>query len=635
MLQIPSVDWPRRSAPLVGTEDLLKQNPISDAYPQEERVPTSLISDYTISQLLFTNVGSGIGVYDFKNLGQVDFRSIAAASNKIGISLSSRTIRIDANPTNIAAEISLTDLSDIVSPSNPSEYLMWDGSNFVFNAINPYALTVTDYLSQVISLNSGDNLNIYGNAPIYVQKQTPNTLTVIFDGTLSDLQDVSISGSIPDGYVLTYELSSGLWKPYVPATPPSYSFDIKGDDIASSTVNSSATVSILGNGSTITSTLSGTNEISLNWTANLADLNDVSSAGPLNNQILTYNSTSGEWEPKNAPSSSLTFNNGLTLSGSNVKLGGILSQITIIDGNSSAYPLSFINLQKFEFSTARSPHTTLFQSNMDQGITLLKNTKTTDSSNYSLNLDSTNEYASLEVQVGSTTTKFKIKATQSESSVFYESASTKISGVTALENRLEILDGVNTPSAGHVLTYMADGSTQYQPSTSGSADDWGSQVVEHDSTLTGDGTLASTLKVAVPVPSGYSNGQYLSVVGGVLTWENFPQQEFIGICEVQKDSEVSVLTGKSFFVVPPQMSGWELKSYIASVYVLGSGGTTDIELTLNGSMIANSDLSLSTLYDTKSSINAALSTGDVITLNVTAAKTTKDKGLSLTLYLAP
>jgi hypothetical protein len=83
------------------------------------------------------------------------------------------------------------------------------------------------------------------------------------------------------------------------------------------------------------------------------------------------------------------------------------------------------------------------------------------------------------------------------------------------------------------------------------------------------------------------------------------------------------------------MIGWELKSYIASVYVLGSGGTTDIELTLNGSMIANSDLSLSTLYDTKSSINAALSTGDVITLNVTAAKTTKDKGLSLTLYLAP
>lgn len=635
MLQIPSLDWPRRTAPLVGTEDLLKQNPTTDAYPQEERIPTSLISDFTISQLLFTNVGSGIGVYDFKNLGQVDFRSVAAASNKIGVSLSSKTIRIDANPTNIAAEIELTDLANVGSPSAANQYLMWNGSTFVFNTINPYALTVTDYLSQVISLNSGGNLNIYGNAPIYVQKQASNTLTVIFDGSLDDLQDVSISGSIPNGYVLTYESSSGLWKPKVAATPSSYSFNIKGDGVSTSNVISSATVSILGNGDTLTSTLSGSNEISLDWTAELADLSNVSTATPLNNQILTYNSISGQWEPKNSQASNLTFTNGLTLSGSTVRLGGILSQITLISGNSNTYPLSFIDLQKFEFSTARTPHTTVFQSNMDQGITVLKNTKTTDSSNYSLNLDSVNQYASLEVQVGSTTTKFKVKATQSEAAVFYESASTKVSGVTAKANRLEIKDGVNSPSAGHVLTYMGDGSTQYQPIASGVGDDWGSQVVETDSTLTGDGTLVSTLKVAVPVPSGYSNGQYLGVAGGVLTWADFPQQEFVGICEVQKESEVPILTGKSFFVVPPQMSGWQLKSYIASVYTLGSGGTTDIELALNGSTMTGSDLSLSTLYGTKSSINATLATGDVITINVTAAKTTKDKGLSLTLYLAP
>lgn len=44
----PSVDWTRRTTPLDGTEDLLKQNPIEDVAPQEERIQTSLIADYTL-----------------------------------------------------------------------------------------------------------------------------------------------------------------------------------------------------------------------------------------------------------------------------------------------------------------------------------------------------------------------------------------------------------------------------------------------------------------------------------------------------------------------------------------------------------------------------------------------------------
>jgi hypothetical protein len=51
--QTPSIDWPRRSTALTGNEDLLKQNPISDASPQEERIPVSLILSYIQSNLSF------------------------------------------------------------------------------------------------------------------------------------------------------------------------------------------------------------------------------------------------------------------------------------------------------------------------------------------------------------------------------------------------------------------------------------------------------------------------------------------------------------------------------------------------------------------------------------------------------
>jgi len=94
MIQIPSQDWPRRTNPLVGTEDLLKQNPSADAYPQEERVPVDLVSDYTIDQITLTNVGTGIGVFDFKNIANFDLRSFAAGSNKVSVGLNTKTITI-------------------------------------------------------------------------------------------------------------------------------------------------------------------------------------------------------------------------------------------------------------------------------------------------------------------------------------------------------------------------------------------------------------------------------------------------------------------------------------------------------------------------------------------------------------
>jgi len=634
MIQIPSQDWPRRTNPLVGTEDLLKQNPSADAYPQEERVPVDLVSDYTIDQITLTNVGTGIGVFDFKNIANFDLRSFAAGSNKVSVGLNTKTITINVNPTNIAAEIGLTDLSNVSSPSNSNEYLMWNGSSFVFSPINTYAITITDYLNQSVSLANGGNFYLYGNAPIYVTKQTSDSMTVIFDGVLDDLDDVIISGSVPNGYILAYESATSKWKPAAPSSPSTYSFNIKGDDISSSNVINSATVSILGD-STITSTLTGTNEITIGWSGQLSDLSDVSNISPSNNQVLTYNTTTSKWEPKATQNPTITANNGITYSSNTIKLGGVLNQTTVISGNST-YPISFISLQKFEFNTNRSGHTTLLNSNMDLGITELKNTKDSNSNNYKIALDSVNEFASLEVQNGTSTKKFKHVASLTESALFYEFGGSQIAGFKAQENKIIILDGVNTPSAGHVLTFMSTGAAQWQPvSGGGLGDDWGNQVIERDSSLTGDGTTVSPLSVTNAVPGSWNEDEYLTIVGGVMTWQSFPREEYVGLCEIDKDSDVSILEGKAFFTVPPQMNGWEIKSYIASVYVLGSGGTTDVELLDNGTPIVTSATSMSSQYQSVSSVNHTINTGDRISINITGVKTVKDKGLSVTLLLSP
>ena len=50
--QIPSINWARRVSALTGSEDLLKQNPVSDSSPQEERIPVNLVKDF-----IFTRIG--------------------------------------------------------------------------------------------------------------------------------------------------------------------------------------------------------------------------------------------------------------------------------------------------------------------------------------------------------------------------------------------------------------------------------------------------------------------------------------------------------------------------------------------------------------------------------------------------
>lgn len=98
--------------------------------------------------------------------------------------------------------------------------------------------------------------------------------------------------------------------------------------------------------------------------------------------------------------------------------------------------------------------------------------------------------------------------------------------------------GINTvgAAAGEVLSFTGTGIAWITVTGSGeSGDDWGSQVVQTDSTLTGEGTGGNTLKVANPLPAIGTEGYVLTVVSGVAAWA----VNGSGLTEVATDSTLT------------------------------------------------------------------------------------------------
>ena len=646
--QIPSLNWPRRTNVLVGTEDLLKQNPSTDSFPQEERIPVSLVSNYTLSKINLANVGLGIGVFDFKNIGDFDLRSFSNGSDKVSVNLNSKTILLDVVPLNIAKEISISNLLDVnvVGEISNESILSYNTTTSAWEPtslqiISPYTFNVAVNHGPLTlsTISNGQNLSLLSsdNIKVDISSITSAGTTAQFSWTanLNQLTDVSTTAPI-NGQVLAYDTILGKWKPTVVSGMTQYSFEVKGDlGGATSTVNSLDILSILGDNQAIATSLTNTNEISIGWSAFLHQLTDVRPIAPTNGQVLTYNSSLQKWEPQNVGSANYTAANGISFSGgTEIQLGGTLKKNTIVDGTST-YNLSFKNIEAFETTSNGQSTGSRFELNdtsilheVGSPFVLLATYMGYEEAVVSARTN----------QVGGGIRAFKLTTRADSGKLTHQLNNNQtIAGYIVDMSGIKILDGVNTPSAGHVLTYMSDGSTQFQPVTGGggAADNWGTQVVQHDTTLIGAGTSASLLTISNPLPTGHTDGNYLGVIGGVPTWLPSTISEFAAICEVQADSEVSITVGKSFFVVPPQLGGWQIKNYAVSVYTLGSGGTTDIRLLKNKSVLANSNLSLSTQNAIRSSINGTVSSGDIINIEVYGVKTTKDKGLSLTIYFQP
>lgn len=641
MFQIPSLDWPRRTNPLSGVEDLLKQNPLTDSAPQEERIPVSLVSDFTINNITPFNAGTGIGVFHFKNGGDFQFRNINPLSNKLSVGLNGATIEMDVDALNVAAAISLTDISGISAPSAANQYLMWNGTGYEFNVLSPFGFILQDTLNQDIPVGNAATIKLNGVSPIRVFKNigNPNQIDFRFNGGLDDLNDVTVTGAIPDGHALRYEASSGQWKPK-PLSSISYSFNVRGDAATTSTVNNTDTLQISGNNTTISTTLVSANRVLINWQAQLHDLLNVRNSSPTNGQVLTFNTSINKWEAQTPSAGNYTATNGLSLAGSEFTLGGSLVQpVTTIDGVAFTKSIFIQNLSSFKVSSSKSFGTIEFDMNDTGGLALIKNRSTVSGNQgtYSFTSNSLAKYISIEANGTDNNKKFILKNTPTEGSLFFQSGETRLAGYIVEESKIKVLDGVNNPSAGHVLTYMADNTAQWRPLSGGTGggDNWGTQAVVRNSTLTGDGTSSAPLGVTNPVPGGFTSGDYLGVSGTTIAWMKLPVSEIIGINEIARDSDVPVMVGRSFFVIPPQLSGWQIKSYAASVYTLGSGGDLTVRLNKNGVAIGTSSLTFNTKYATKSSVNDTVLAGDLLNIEVTGTKTTKDKGLTITLYLEP
>ena len=242
-----------------------------------------------------------------------------------------------------------------------------------------------------------------------------------------------------------------------------------------------------------------------------------------------------------------------------------------------------------------------------------------------------------EVKILNTANRFKTLTTTTGSAIFYEENNVSKSGFFVEQDKIKILDGVTTPSAGHVLTYMANGTAQFQPSSGGGGgigDDWGTQYVITNNTLNGQGTLASPLNVTNPLPPIGNNGDILFVSNGEAVWTaSGSTRELICINEIERNSEVSIIDGKLFVAIPPELNGWKIKSLTGVVSTVGSGGTTTFVLKRNDIIINSSTTSISDQYSSTTNIEEIVYLGDRISVAVTGVKTTKDKGLSITIIL--
>lgn len=179
----PSVDWPRRIDTLTGNEDLLKQNPVEDLSPQEERIPTSLIADYTLYVHQFDDPSGDLGFYTGNTLNDF-FNHIANTIVDLVVS---------------GAVSTLVDNGDGTYTYNNGVGII-DTINV--NAINSYIIDSNNYYTGDTVEEALTQIGYYLNdiANLSIQEKTNNYL-------LTDLDDVILVNA--SGNSVTINLHNG------------------------------------------------------------------------------------------------------------------------------------------------------------------------------------------------------------------------------------------------------------------------------------------------------------------------------------------------------------------------------------------------------------------------------------------
>lgn len=308
MTQIPALDWPRRISPLNGDEDLLKQNPLTDAAPQEERIPVNLLAEYIFGQYLTNtvNVGSGVNIFAGHFGNQTRFNTIASAGSRAKVWLSGDTIKVDVNSSFVAADFNLEEVKNVVSTPTTGDFLQYNGNTWVTTPVMD-TFTVSDGTNQIVINN--------GSGALYFVS-TPNFQFEIFGGNavkgtwtagIADLSDVSAATDADTA--LTWDGTGYVWSPYAAiyadAVTDGLNIGSAGIGVYDSKIGqtlqfrhmapASPKVDMVLSGADI---LVDVNSVAVGNEINLFDLADVTGS-PSNGDTLIYDSASNEWNPVN------------------------------------------------------------------------------------------------------------------------------------------------------------------------------------------------------------------------------------------------------------------------------------------------------------------------------------------------
>jgi hypothetical protein len=314
MFQLPSLHWSRRILPLNGDEDVLKQNPLTDSAPQEERIPVSLISDYTIAQLGVDKLGVGQSLYGGKKGKQLNFKSLSPKNQKVKVTSDNNNIFFDVASVEVGNEIKLTDLLDVTSNPTQNGYLKyvnggWITSEILDNLFLSDGNTTSDFnnVDNTLTFNglhgidiqlSGTTFNVKLNAKLTELSDIPtptlsNTM-LVWNGTNYVWQnnaDVFNGKNIGNGKGLFVNKTGGILN--------FTSLDVLSDKVV-----------ITQSGNT---TQFDVDSLKIGNEINLIDLKNVVGT-PIDGSVLTYSGNT--WNVS-------SFNSGISVSGNTGSLIGL------------------------------------------------------------------------------------------------------------------------------------------------------------------------------------------------------------------------------------------------------------------------------------------------------------------------
>jgi len=209
--QTPTIDWPRRTNPLNGNEDLLRQNPLGDAssLPKEERITAALIKDYVLTfvpntativsgrvsgnNLILTLSDKSTIIIDVTPT-LVDIKLVSGVYNAFSQTLDLTLSDNSLVQVSLASLIALsTDAGQIATIGTDGGILVTDTSNFIPTWLTQEFTSNGTSNSLVLSVVPQDKLQTFvyiGGQKIPTSKYTLVGSTITFTGFTLNNGDV-------------------------------------------------------------------------------------------------------------------------------------------------------------------------------------------------------------------------------------------------------------------------------------------------------------------------------------------------------------------------------------------------------------------------------------------------------------